>query len=127
VDPLDGALEPERSPLVQDVDRFPDSWSCRGQNLLHISLREGPGRWVRGSVWDKARSGSMAVGDGRPDVSGRAAHSERGIAEKGPTVFPSEPGRHAAHSGLTTLRHPFLGRPPPAPDPARPRPDDDDA
>jgi len=27
----------------------PDS-SCHGRNLLHISLREGAGRWVRGSV-----------------------------------------------------------------------------
>ena len=49
VGPLDGALEPERSPLVRtstgsQIPGVATAGTCG------ISLREGAGRWVRGSV-----------------------------------------------------------------------------
>ena len=101
MDPLDGALERERSTLVATSTGTQIPGGCHGRNLLHISSSEGAGRWVRGAV---VREGSRWVhGDwGSPDVSCRAAHSERGIAKKGRPLSPSEPGHSVARSGLTT-------------------------
>jgi hypothetical protein len=50
VDPLDGALERERSPLVRTSTGSPIPGGCHGRNLLHISSSEGAGRWVRRAV-----------------------------------------------------------------------------